>query len=338
MVPPHTQGARGRSQGHPEFLDRPRRSGYSKDLRRWAQHRGDAPQVESELERLRKRVDNFPSASLYTRLAELSRQAGDHTGAEATCRRCIKEFPRSAQAYVILAEMKLAIGAKAEAANLIATAIEKEPRSYQALRLAADLAPSPAVAVKHLQAILVFKPGDGPVTARIHELGGSTTAPVVAPVTAAAPAPAPVTGRIARQSGTSAALDMPLAMPSPVTAAIRAATPAKGSALDALCAESGVRGACVADAQGRIVASKRLNDQDELLAAFGAELQRAASASLALANSGAPHSFSLLASQGQVLAFTRDRQLTVLVVAEPGVRPAMLELRARQALIDLGAA
>ena len=286
--------------------------------------------MDTELDRLRKKVENFPSASLYTRLAELSRQAGDAVGAEAACQRCIREFPRSAQAYVILAEMRLASGARPEAVKLIATAIEKEPRSYQALRMAADLADTPQAAVRHLQAILVFKPQDAPVLARIAELGGVALPPTSSP--AAPPVP---TNRLTRPP--TPALDQPLSMPGPATSAIRAATPPKGAALDALASEHGVRGACVADAQGRIVASRNLSGQDELLAAFGAELLRAAGAGLTAAGAGAPGAFSLAAAHGQVLAFTRDRALTVLVVADPGVRPAMLELRARQALIDLGA-
>ncbi len=290
--------------------------------------------MESELERLRKKVENFPSASLYTRLAELSRQSGDLVGAEAACRRCMREFPRSAQSYVILAEMKIATGAKSEAVQLIATAIEKEPRSYQALRLAADLADSPTKAIKHLQAILVFKPGDGPASARLQELGGS---PAAGSGRVAKPAPVVSAPSPVLTPPVAVRRDSPLPMPSPVTAAIRSATAPRAAALDALCQEAGVRGACVADAQGRIIASKQLSGRDDILAALGAETLRVAAASLLAAGAGAPNAFSLLAAAGQVLAFTRDHRITVLVLADPGVRPAMLELRARQALIDLGA-
>jgi hypothetical protein len=46
--------------------------------------------------------------------------------------------------------------------------------------------------------------------------------------------------------------------------------------------------------------------------------------------------WTIVADQGQVLAFKRDHLFSVIILAEPGVRPAMLEIRARQALIDLG--
>jgi hypothetical protein len=45
----------------------------------------------------------------------------------------------------------------------------------------------------------------------------------------------------------------------------------------------------------------------------------------------------MVAEQGQVLAFRREKNFSVVILAEPGVRPAMLEIRARQALVELGA-
>jgi hypothetical protein len=45
----------------------------------------------------------------------------------------------------------------------------------------------------------------------------------------------------------------------------------------------------------------------------------------------------MVAEQGQVLAFRREKTFSVVILAEPGVRPAMLEIRARQALVELGA-
>src|SRR3954470_23527191 len=86
--------------------------------------RGD-PRVESELDRLRKKVENFPSASLYNRLAELARNAGAADEAEAVCQKCMKEFPRNGQAYVIMAELEHARGKKADALSLLQTAIER---------------------------------------------------------------------------------------------------------------------------------------------------------------------------------------------------------------------
>lgn len=281
--------------------------------------------MDSEIERLRKKVENFPSASLYTRLAELLRSTRNLVEAEAICRRCIKEFPRSSQAYVILAEMELASQHKAEAVQLLRTAVEKDPRSYAAHRLLADQADSREQAIGHLRAILAFKPNDPIVVAKIAELGGAVQPPTGTHRTMpAAPPPLAATAtQVVRQM---------------VQAAPRPATTPRGAVLDALCSETGVRGALVADAQGRVVTAKGMNGQEDVLAALAADLMRSTTATLATAGSPAPNAWSLGCAQGQLLAFARERSYSVVVLAEASVRPAMLELRARQALLDLGAA
>ncbi len=328
--------------------------------------------METEIERLRKKVENFPSASLYNRLAELARQAGDEIQAETVCRRCIKEFPRSGQAYVILAEIKSAQNKKAEAIHLLLQGIEKDPRSYAAHRLMADLSDNRDQALHHLRQILGFKPNDPATVQRITELGGavptgSTTARhrVVAPSGTATGSSSGLQAAIQRPNVVPRpppALDFAAPLPFPASThpspheprSVRAATspPAgtvttmlrsiggpKTAVLDALCMEAGVRGACMVDRLGRVMMAKNLPaGQDELLAALSADILKAATATLVSHAAGAPATWVLVAGSGQVLTFSRDHSVSVVVLADPGIRPAMLELRARQALIDLGAA
>ncbi len=330
--------------------------------------------METELERLRKKVENFPSASLYNRLAELARQAGDEVDAENVCRRCIKEFPRSGQAYVILAEMKHHQNKKAEAIHLLQQGIDKDPRSYAAHRLMAELTDNKDVALHHLRQILGFKPNDPATVKRITELGGTsasatttaryrtvpgtsaqpTTAPAahspaLAPRPAApaadgnAPLPFPASSApTVTPSRPAAGVALRPAVPQPagtVTTLLRQMGTGKGAILDALAMEAGVRGACIVDAQGRVLLAKNLVvGQDELLAALSADIFKAAAGTLGAIGVHAPTTWVLVAHGGQVLTFHRDSSVGVVVFADPGVRPAMLELRARQALIDLGAA
>lgn len=334
--------------------------------------------METEIERLRKKVENFPSASLYNRLAELVRQVGDETEAEAVCRRCIKEFPRSGQAYVILAELKSGQNKKAEAIHFLQQGLEKDPRSYAAHRLMADLADNRDAALHHLRQILTFKPNDPATVQRITELGGTVPSTTTAlhralsqPSSANSAASATNSAALGTASGTAqtvrpavlprpaAARDsnVPLAFPSSqasqpaqssqssrpapagtVTTMLRSIGGAKTAVLDALCMEIGVRGSCIVDAQGRVMISKNLPaGQDELLAALSADILKAATATLATNGATAPATWVVVAVGGQVLTFSRDHSVSVVVLADPGVRPAMLELRARQALIDLGA-
>ena len=338
--------------------------------------------METEIERLRKKVENFPSASLYNRLAELARQAGDEAEAEVVCRRCIREFPRSGQAYVILAELKSHQNKRAEAIHLLQQGIEKDPRSYAAHRLMADLSDNKEQALRHLRQILTFKPNDPATTQRIVELGGAapsgnTTArlraqggtatsgssssaavrtasgvrpplpggnpvrPSVVPVRRDPakgddPLPFPSISTNRASTSTSTASQPP---PGTVTSMLRAfGSVSKHAVLDALCQEAGVRGAAIVDIHGRVMQAKNLPaGQDELLAALSADILKAATVTLAATGSPEPATWVLGAVGGQVLAFTRDHTISVVVLADPGVRPAMLELRARQALIDLGA-
>jgi predicted regulator of Ras-like GTPase activity (Roadblock/LC7/MglB family) len=278
--------------------------------------------VESELERLRKKVENFPSASAYNRLAELVRLGGDHAGAEQVCRRCIKEFPRNGQAYVILAEIELANGRKEEAIKNLLTAVERDNRSYAAHRMLADhyiAVARPPQALQHLRQILTFKPNDPAVLKKIEQITGKPpTASVIRPV----------------PGGSNAAVPGRPAEPTPLANKIIPAA----DGLTGLCAEAGVRGALISDAKGRVVASQRLtHEQEDLLAALAGEIAKAAEQSLTTVGQERLNMWTIVAEQGQVLSFKRDQTFSVVILAEPGVRPAMLEIRARQALIDLGA-
>lgn len=312
--------------------------------------------METEIERLRKKVENFPSASSYNRLAELARMAGDQAEAERACRRCIKEFPRNGQAYLILAEMALAGSKRDEAVQLVGTAIEKDPRSYTAHKMMADFLIQDGnlpQALAHLRQILTFKPGDPVITQRVAKLDKNTppgqpktqsiaksASTAAAKPSAPASSAAPASGNAQPQAApTAAAGSGSRPAVSPIVGAVPVVKrPPRGPVLDALCAEPGVVGALVADATGRAVLAKNLKpEQEEILAALAAELGKAGQSALAAIGQSKTATVVLSAANGQVLRFARDQGMAVVILANPGIRPAMLELRARQALIDLGA-
>jgi tetratricopeptide (TPR) repeat protein len=282
--------------------------------------------VDSELERLRKKVENYPSASAYNRLAELSRQGGDIAGAIDYCKRCVKMFPRNGQAHVILAEIELANGNAAGASKALGEAIERDPRSYNAHRLMADLLAregNQAQAVHHLRQILSFKPNDEVVKARLAavERGVAPQTATMRRVVPATPAATPVAAP-------------PPAVPLPPSTALVAR---RASALDPLVNEPGVRGAAVIDSKGRVLLTLRLpHGQEDIIAALAAEVAHALGDALAAGGGKGVASWGVTAEHGQVLAFGRAQALSVIALADPGVRPAIIELRARQALIDLG--
>ncbi len=292
--------------------------------------------MESELERLRKKVENFPSASAYNRLAELMRLGGDVGGAAQACRRCIKEFPRNGQAYVILAEIEMNSGKKEDAVKNLITAVERDPRSYTAHRMLADYystSGKASQALQHLRLILTFKANDPLVMQKIEQLTGKPAAPAAGP---------PSTSTQRNPGTTSASRPVAGAPGAPGRGDAIPFSPGKsgpGDSLIALCRESGVRGALIADDKGRVVASNGLSPgQEDLLAALAAEIGAASLLAIKAIGQDKLSTWTAAASQGQVLAFKREQPFSVVVLAEPGVRPAMLEIRARQALIDLGAA
>jgi predicted regulator of Ras-like GTPase activity (Roadblock/LC7/MglB family) len=282
---------------------------------------GRKSRVESEFERLRKKVENYPSASAYNRLAELARLNGSNDDAAAICNRCIKEFPRNGQAYVILAEISLASGRKDEALRHLQNAVERDNRSYSGHRLLADLyvdGNDHAAAMSHLRQILGFKPNDEAVKQRLERLaanGSATPAPTK-------PAPAPSSA--------------PAASPAAVRPAPASTASSHDSSLAALLTEPGVKGAVIADNQGRIIATKGLpNPVAELLAAMTGDISNSGADALKQLGQDQLLSWTIEAERGQVLAFRRDDTVTLAILANTDVRAALIELRARQTLIDL---
>ncbi len=284
--------------------------------------------MESEFERLRKKVENYPSASAYNRLAELARLNGDTPEAERICQRCTKEFPRNGQAFVILGEIAMVAGHKDEAVTHLNAAVERDQRSYSGHRLLSDLYAErgqTAKALHHLRQILHFKPNDPPVLQKIDQLSKSTG--VANEPTQANPVIKPGTGFVERT----------LTPRSLATLSTKSGPQNRTAALAALCGENGVKGAVVSDQQGRVVVVHGIAEGSaELLAAFATEITKSSANTLQALGSDQVHSWIVEAEKGSVLAFKRDAQLTLAVLAGPGVRAALLELRARQALIDLG--
>ncbi len=287
--------------------------------------------MESEFERLRKKVENFPSASAYNRLAELARLNGNVPDAVAICQRCTKEFPRNGQAYVILAEIALTEGRRPEAMNLLREAVERDSRSYSGHRMLADHYEEQkdfAAALRHLKQIQGFRPADQGVLSKIQQLTGLAGNAGQAP---AAGAQTSVTSVQAAGGGGRSAPTGTVHVP-------EAKAPSRQDALAGLCAEQGVLGAVVADPSGRVIVVRNLaDDRADILAALATDMAAAQRAVFVSAGHDAPTGWAIDAELGQIIAFQREPGLTLAVLAKPGVRAALLELRARQALIDLGA-
>ncbi len=313
--------------------------------------------MESEIDRLRKKVENFPSPSSYNRLAELLHLAKQEEEAESVCRKCIKEFPRNSQVYALLADIQLSTGRRGDAGTSLKAALERDGRNYAAARMYADyLAEARDVqgAIAQLKVVLSYRANDPPVLQRLSELEGQLKGvplgavqaqrPAAAPAPVQRPAPAPAGSGIRPAQPAPVAAARPAELPAGSNSGTRPA-PASGSgvrrsAFDTLAAEGGVRAAVIVDQQGQVVmarAQPAAAGREDALAAFASAIGVAMADIARLAKHPTPASWVLGAEQGQVLTFQRENGFSVVTLADPTVRPAMLELRARQALIDLGA-
>lgn len=310
-----------------------------------------------EIERLRKKLDSYPSPSSYNRLAELERLNGQLDEAAELCRRCMHEFPRNGQAYVILAGINLSKGNREQAMDILRRGVAQDRRSYSGLRMLSDLYAEDGhydASMQCLEQVLTFKRHDESVRRRLEEIrkiaqerGGQASDQAAAGH--APPLQATQTGRqesdaidlssvpvelTSRRYTRSADTRPPVAVP----AAQPVATSSDG-VLSGVCAEQGVRGAVVVDEHGRLLISQGFSDgRDDLLAALAADVTSAANEALDAAGHDTLQSWAIATAEEQVVVFKRDSPITLLLTAAPTAKLALLELRARQALIELGGA
>ena len=311
--------------------------------------------VDPEIERLRKKVENYPSPSAYNRLAELLRDNNDDDGVIQVCRRSMREFKRNSKAYVILAQVYVNQGKRPDAVELLQDAIAQDPRSIDAFSLLADIHEakgSPQEAVSYLQKALELSPGNGAFESRIQKLSSGVQSAAAPAVAAGKPESGTIDMTGMSVSMTSSATEVSFDAPAPRTSApvsspAAAAAPAAtapaatptASPLAPLLAETGIQGIVVADDQGRVVSSELVDEgKANYFAALAHEVSNSCEESLGHLQHAPMANWSITTDNGLLLAFRRNPALTLLVSADTTCKVAMIELRARQALIDLGGA
>lgn len=301
--------------------------------------------MEAEVERLRKKVENYPSPSSYNRLAELLIGNGQVGDAESICKRSIRDFPRNGQAYVFLAEIERGRGRPEEAKGQLHRAVQNDRRCAPAFILLAELCQlegSVTQAVEHLQTALRIRPTDEATKQKLTALqtGAHRAMPASAPVALGSDS------GVVDLSSTATGLTSIVNQHQPPTGRVDAAGPTAPTAgrpssptqaLDHFAHTEGVRCAIIADQGGRCVATKHLpNGLDDLIAALAMEIASIGNQALQEIGAGAIQNWSIQTDQAQILSFNEQSQLSLLAIADADVKIAMLELRARQAILDLG--
>lgn len=300
--------------------------------------------METEIERLRKKLENYPSPSAYNRLADMLRMDGDNDEAEAICRRCISEFPRNGQAYVTLASIYLRSDQRDQAIEMLEKAVAQDRRCYGGYRMLADqyveLGRSDR-ALDLLQHVLTFKPNDTSVQKQVADLERMVPEQAVATATEAPPDESPLQVDAAEPREDSGVIDLSALSPSMTTAPVQPASRAKSSGrhmspLALLCEEDGVRGALIADQHGRLLMAQNVESPaDEVLGALSVNFNRSGHEALVLLGNRGILTWTVSLERRQICAFRRLGELTLVVVAEPQAKTALIELRARQALKEL---
>lgn len=118
---------------------------------------------QNEKKRLIDKIQTHPNPILYARLAELYKADGQLDQTVATCQKGIKAFPKYGGTYLVLGQIYVEKKDWQGAVAQLEKSVELDKYNYLALKLLAQVHMElrrPADAVKQLEAILYFAPGD----------------------------------------------------------------------------------------------------------------------------------------------------------------------------------
>jgi predicted regulator of Ras-like GTPase activity (Roadblock/LC7/MglB family) len=174
----------------------------------------EAEQRERVLEkdRLQRRIQDQPNPILYARLADLFRTDKDVNRAIQVCNAGIKAFPKYAGTYLVLGQIHSERQEWDEAMNQLTRAVDHDKFNYMALKLLAQVhlqLGNPSEAVRRLEEILFFAPGDEAILELLKKAREAGGAPKAAParaepaVAAAAPRRVAGTMMMAERRGTA---------------------------------------------------------------------------------------------------------------------------------------
>ena len=229
---------------------------------------------EAEKQRLHEKIRANANPILYARLAELYKSDGDLNNTIEVSRAGIKQFPKYGGCFLVLGQVYYERKEVDNARENLEKAVELDKYNYMALKLLAqvylELNP-PADAVKKLEDILYFAPGDEAIKTMLAEAQRvAGIGPAKAPAAAGEPDKAPAAHRTPqgkapeaapRRSASSALKDVDI-----------------GAEIKVLKEVPGVMGAMLVDAYGLVIASA-LDDniEEELAGALITNIYRTAS-------------------------------------------------------------
>ena len=299
--------------------------------------------MDAELERLRKKAENYPSPSVYSRLAQRLHELGELNEADRICQRCIKEFPRSGQAYVVHALIMLKRGAHEDALKILETALSQDPRNFNAHEMLAEHYQEHgqhAMAVAHLKHMCALRPQDQALQERLNKVSNHTRR-ISAPEPAQVTSTAAETGREQTRKHPTDVVDLTAGFSSGLTSILNRSEESQEEEdsqepLAELCEVSGVNGAIIFNSSGATLIAHGIDaHMEDALGALAQEVNASAQACINANGQNQWHSWSLQAGEGQAIAY-RNNHLTLIALTAAKVKTAFVELKARKALMELG--
>ncbi|HTL51710.1 MAG TPA: roadblock/LC7 domain-containing protein [Planctomycetota bacterium] len=237
---------------------------------------GEKASREAEKRRLHEKIRANANPILYARLAELYKSDGDLNNTIEVSRAGIKQFPKYGGCFLVLGQVYYERKEIDSARENLEKAVELDKYNYMALKLLAQVyleLNRCADAVKKLEDILYFAPGDEAIKTMLAEAQRvAGVGPGKAPAAGeAAPAPSPAGHKAPAKSA-----DAPAAPRRSASSALKDVD--ISAEIKVLKEVPGVMGAMLVDAYGLVIASA-LDDniEEELAGALITNIYRAAS-------------------------------------------------------------
>jgi len=291
------------------------------DSAKMLQSRADMERVirDLEKERIRQKIQSYPSPALFARLAELYKVDGEVEAAIRVCQKGISDFPSYGGCYLVLGEICLENGDYAGARVHLEKSAEQDKYNYTALRRLADVymhLGMPDQAARRLEEIMGFAPGDEGIREMLRQARSAAGEPPPEPVTTAE-----YVGSAEEPAGTLVEDDT--AEADVATAADRQTDLNK--AIGMLMGVTGVDGALLVDPYGLVIASHMDGRIDEELAgAMITNIFRAVARNAETMGIGAFEE-GLIEGEGGNVHIMGLEDMILAVFAQPTVKMGMLD-------------
>lgn len=278
---------------------------------RSAHQRYERAHLEAEKASLKSRLERFPSALLYTQLAEVCLKLQDFQEAKRLCTQAAKSHPDYSGLYVVLAKVALEQKDNATAISHLEKAASLDRYNYDALFTLAHVyhdVGNISAAIESLKKILVFSPEDE----RAKEMLALLSEKLPREASSAAPPPSPPPSPSSRSAEDHRKYESGIGT-------------GLGAELSAIRRVPGVQGSLLIDPKGLVIASDiTLSIEEELTAALLTEVVRTVTQVSPGLLLGEVYE-GMIGAEKESIYFYRVEQMIMAVFASPETKAGLLQ-------------